>query len=157
VLASLPPELIVSVREGTTPALTRTLRAGTLDLAVLAQLPPFLPPDAETPALELATLAEGELLLGVGATHPFAGRRAVEVTELSGQVWVASPSSSGDSLLGVWPGLAERPDVRYVVRDWLGKLQLGAAGLGITTLAPVNPRPGARSASPPPPTDLAHY
>jgi len=130
VLASLPPELTVSVREGTTPALTRALRASTLDLAVLAQLPPFRPPDAETPAPELATMAEGELLLGVGATHPFAGRRAVEVTELAGQVWVASPSSSGDSPLGVWPGLAERPDVRYVVRDWLGKLQLGAAGLG---------------------------
>ncbi len=137
VLASLPPQLVVSVREGTTPALTRALRAGTLDLAVLAQLPPFRPPDAETPALELTTLSAGELLLGVGAAHPFAGRRAVEVAELAGQVWVASPSSSGDSLLGVWPGLAVRPDVRYVVRDWLGKLQLVAAGLGITTLAPV--------------------
>ena len=36
-LASLPPELTVTLREGTTPALTRALRAGTLDLAVLAQ------------------------------------------------------------------------------------------------------------------------
>jgi DNA-binding transcriptional LysR family regulator len=27
--------------------------------------------------------------------------------------------------------------VRYVVRDWLGKLQLVAAGLAITTVAPV--------------------
>jgi DNA-binding transcriptional LysR family regulator len=40
-------------------------------------------------------------------------------------------------LLGVWPGLAERPDVRYVVRDWLAKLQIVAAGLAITTIAPV--------------------
>jgi DNA-binding transcriptional LysR family regulator len=37
----------------------------------------------------------------------------------------------------VWPGLAERPDVRYVVRDWLAKLQIVAAGLAITTLAPI--------------------
>ena len=37
----------------------------------------------------------------------------------------------------MWPGLAERPDVRYVVRDWQAKLQLVAAGLAITTLAPV--------------------
>jgi DNA-binding transcriptional LysR family regulator len=61
----------------------------------------------------------------------------VEVGELAGQVWVASRSEAGESLLGVWPGLAERPDVRYVVRDWWAKLQLVAAGLAITTLAPV--------------------
>jgi DNA-binding transcriptional LysR family regulator len=46
--------------------------------------------------------------------------------------------SDGDDLqLGVWQGLAERPDVRYVVRDWQAKLQFVAAGLAITTLAPV--------------------
>jgi DNA-binding transcriptional LysR family regulator len=136
-LASLPGELVVSVREGTTPALTRGLRAGTLDLAVLAQTPPFRPPDAETPALALTTLAERELVIGVGPGHPFARRRAVEVGDLAGQVWVASRSEGADQLLGVWPGLAERPDVRYVVRDWWAKLQLVAAGLAITTLAPV--------------------
>ena len=52
-------------------------------------------------------------------------------------MWVASRSDAGDALLGVWPGLAERPDVRYVVRDWLAKLQIVAAGLAITTLAPI--------------------
>ena len=40
-------------------------------------------------------------------------------------------------MLGVWPGLAERPDVRYVVRDWLAKLQIVAAGLAITTISPI--------------------
>ena len=50
---------------------------------------------------------------------------------------MASRSEAGESLLGVWPGLAERPDVRYVVRDWWAKLQLVAAGLAITTIAPV--------------------
>lgn len=136
-LAALPRELVVSLREGTTPALTRALRAGTLDLAVLAQSPPFRPPDADDPPLELTTLAERELVVAVGSGHPFAGRRAVEVAELAGQVWVASRSGSGDSLLGVWPGLTERPDVRFVVRDWLAKLQIVATGLAITTLAPV--------------------
>ena len=42
-----------------------------------------------------------------------------------------------EPLLGVWPGLAERADVRYVVRDWLAKLQIVAAGLAITTIAPI--------------------
>jgi DNA-binding transcriptional LysR family regulator len=133
-LATLPRELIVTLREGTTPALTRALRTGTLDLAILAQAPPFRPPDAE---LELTFLSERELVVAVPAGHPLANARAVEVEQLHGEVWVASRSEGGESLLGVWPRLAERPDVRYVVRDWLAKLRIVAAGLAITTLAPV--------------------
>ena len=136
-LASVPPQLKVTLREGTTPALTRALRAGTLDLAILARTPPFRPPDSESPPLELMTLAERDLMIGVPLSHPFASTQAVEVQQLEGQVWVASRSDAGESLLGVWPGLAERPDVRYVVRDWLAKLQIVAAGLAITTLAPI--------------------
>jgi DNA-binding transcriptional LysR family regulator len=136
-LASLPRELRVTLREATTPALTRALRAGTLDLAVLARTPPYRPLDTESPALQLTTLSERELLIGVGASHPFAGAPAVEVRQLEGQIWVASRSDAGESLLGVWPGLAERPDVRYLVRDWLAKLHIVAAGLAITTLAPI--------------------
>ena len=71
------------------------------------------------------------------AGHPLAAAGAVEVDQLEGQVWVASRSDADDSLLGVWPGLRERADVRYVVRDWLAKLQIVAAGLAITTVAPV--------------------
>ena len=72
-LATLPPELTVTLREGTTPALTRALRAGTLDLAILARMPPFRPPDAESPPLELTTLSERELVVGVPSGHPLAG------------------------------------------------------------------------------------
>jgi DNA-binding transcriptional LysR family regulator len=136
-LATLPRDLRVTLREGTTPRLTRALRAGTLDLAVIAQAPPFRPPDAESPPLELTTLSERDLVIAVPAEHPLAGARAVEAERLRGEVWVASRSEGGESLLGVWPGLAERPDVRYVVRDWLAKLRIVAAGLAITTLAPV--------------------
>jgi len=137
VLSSLPRGVVVSVREGTTPALTRAVRAGTLDLAVLAQAPPFRGLDGGTPAVELVTLAERELLLCVGAGHPFASRDAVEVAELAGQVWVAGRSDTGEALPGVWPGLPGRPDVRYTVRDWWAKLQLVAAGAAVTTIPPV--------------------
>ncbi len=78
-LASLPPQLEVTLREATTPALTRALRAGTLDLAVIARQPPFRPPDTDSPALELTTLSERELMIGVAANHPLAGAKAVEV------------------------------------------------------------------------------
>lgn len=43
------PDLHVVSREGSTPALVRALRAGSLDLALLAAAPPFRPPDAESP------------------------------------------------------------------------------------------------------------
>lgn len=137
VLAALPRQMVVSLREGSTPTLVRSLRAGTLDLAVLAQAPPFRPLDTETPTLERIVLAERDLLLCVGAGHPFAARDAVERDELIGQTWVAGRSDTGEMLPGVWPGLPGRPDVRYVVRDWWTKLRLVAAGLGITTLPPV--------------------
>ena len=136
-LASLPPHVEVTLREAPTPSLIRSLRAGTLDLAVIASSPPFRPPDSESPALELTTLSERELVVVVPARHPLAKARAVEVQELEGRIWVASRSGSEESLLGVWPGLRERPEVRYVVRDWLAKLQIVAAGLAITTLAPI--------------------
>lgn len=135
-LASLPAHLKVTLREATTPALTRALRAGTIDLAILAQAPPFRPVDAESPALQLTTISERELMIGIPAGHPLASAKAVEVRQLEGQVWVASRSDTGDSLLGVWPGVSERPDIRYVVRDWLAKLHIVAAGLAITTIAP---------------------
>src|SRR5262249_19169239 len=98
---------------------------------------PFRPPDAESPPLQLTPLTERELVLAVPASHPLASRGAVEVEELDEQIWVASRSDAGESLLGVWPGLRTRPDVRYVVRAWLAKLPPVASGLAITTMAPV--------------------
>jgi DNA-binding transcriptional LysR family regulator len=38
--------------------------------------------------------------------------------------------------MGVWPGLAERPEVAHTARDWLAKLRLVAAGCGLTTVPP---------------------
>jgi DNA-binding transcriptional LysR family regulator len=134
-LAGRRPEVVVTVREGTTGSLVRALRQGTLDLAVVAQSPPFRPLDANAPALTLTTIAERELVVAVGAMHPFAHRRSVEVGELANQTWVASRSDDGDSLLGVWPGLPGRPDIRYVARDWNTKLAFVAAGLAITTVS----------------------
>src|SRR6185369_5037315 len=52
------PAITVTTREGSTPALVRALRAGTVDLALLASAPPYRPPDTETPALRQQTLAE---------------------------------------------------------------------------------------------------
>ncbi|MBK3568919.1 MULTISPECIES: LysR family transcriptional regulator [unclassified Streptomyces] len=141
------PDLNVVSREGGTPALVRALRAGSLDLALLASAPPFRPPDTESPPLILRTLTERPLFLAVPAAHPLARAEFVDVADLRGQRWIAGSSSGEDRLMGVWPGLDERPEIAHTARDWLAKLQLVAAGCGLTTvsasLAPAVP-PGVR-------------
>jgi DNA-binding transcriptional LysR family regulator len=141
------PAITVTTREGSTPALVRALRSGSLDLAVLASVPPFRPPDTESPPLKLQTLTQRSLCVAVPATHPLARSDAVDVADLRGQRWIASPSSGEEKLMGVWPGLDERPEIAHTVRDWLAKLQLVSAGCGLTTvsasLLPAAP-PGVR-------------
>ena len=129
------PGITVITREGSTPTLVRALRAGSLDLALIASVPPFRPPDSETPALKLRTLAERSLRLAVPSNHPLARRDFVDVADLHGQRWIASPASGEDKLLGVWPGLDERPEIAHTARDWLAKLHLVAAGCGLTTVS----------------------
>ncbi|MEY9964735.1 DNA-binding transcriptional LysR family regulator [Streptacidiphilus sp. MAP12-16] len=137
------PAITVVTREGSTPALVRALRAGSVDLALLGSAPPFRPPDAETPALVLQTLTERSLSLAVPVGHPLARRDFVDIADLHGQRWIAGPASGEDQLMGVWPGLDERPQIAHTARDWLAKLHLVAAGFGITTvpesLAPAAP------------------
>lgn len=128
------PGLQVVSREGGTPALVRALRAGSLDLALLASMPPFRPPDTESPPLVLQTLTERALRLAVPAAHPLARGDFVDVADLRGQRWIASSSSAEDRLMGVWPGLDERPEIAHIARDWLAKLHLVAAGGGLTTV-----------------------
>jgi DNA-binding transcriptional LysR family regulator len=130
------PGLHIVSREGSTPALVRALRAGSLDLALLASAPPFRPPDAESPPLTLHTLTERALCLALPATHPLARGDFVDVADLRGQRWIAGSSSGEDRLMGVWPGLDERPEIAHTARDWLAKLHLVAAGCGLTTVPP---------------------
>ncbi|WRZ89138.1 LysR family transcriptional regulator [Streptomyces sp. NBC_01007] len=137
------PSITVSTREGSTPALVRALRAGTLDLALLASAPPFRPLDGESPPLTVRTLAERSLRLAVPVTHPLAAADSVDVADLRGQRWIAGSSVGDERLMGVWPGLDERPVIAHTARDWLAKLHLVAAGCGLTTvpasLAPAAP------------------
>ncbi|MEU6455025.1 LysR family transcriptional regulator [Streptomyces sp. NPDC047065] len=133
-LAAADPQITVTTREGTTPTLIRALRAGTLDLAVLTSRPPHRPFDSELPRLHLETVADTELVVAVASTGDFAGRTTVHVDELIDAAWIATPSSSSEPLLGVWPGLPGRPRVVHSARDWLTKLHLVAGGFGVTTV-----------------------
>ncbi|MDQ6821672.1 MAG: LysR family transcriptional regulator [Actinomycetota bacterium] len=136
-LACDQPDIVVSLREGTSAVLTRALRGGNLDIALLAGVPPHPPPDDSKPALEVEILAEGPLRIAVGATHRLAGRSRVHAAELTGERWVVARSEGQERLLGVWPDSAGRPNAPYIARDWLTKLALVASGVAITTIPDV--------------------
>lgn len=130
------PDISVTTREAATPALVRALRARTIDLAILASRPPYRPLDEQTPPLDCLTLAETTLLLAVPAGRALGAGGVVDLKDLTGQDWIASPSNAVEPGMGVWPGLPGRPRIAHTARDWLTKLHLVAAGCGITTVPP---------------------
>ncbi|MFJ8007411.1 LysR family transcriptional regulator [Streptomyces fagopyri] len=133
-LAAADPHITVTTIEGTTPALGRALRAGSIDLALLTSRPPHRLSDGESPRLHVETLADTELAVAVRSSGEFAGRTTVHIDELVDAPWIATPSSNSEPLLGVWPGLPGRPRIVHSARDWLTKLQLVAGGFGVTTV-----------------------
>jgi DNA-binding transcriptional LysR family regulator len=133
-LRRMDPDLEVSTREGTTPALVRAVRAGTLDVALITGRPPFRSPDQEHPPLKQHTITETTLALAVPSASRHAGPEPVTLESLEGESWIASPSREDEPQLGVWPGLPGRPGVRHWTRDWATKLGLVAQGAGITTV-----------------------
>ncbi|MFI6950431.1 LysR family transcriptional regulator [Streptomyces sp. NPDC050422] len=130
------PGIRVTTREATTPVLVRALRAGTIDVAVLAVRPPYRALDDRTPRLQCETLMTTELLLAVPADSALGSRAEVDLEELADQDWIAGASNPAEPMMGVWPGLPGRPRITHTARDWLTKLHLVAAGCGITTLPP---------------------
>jgi DNA-binding transcriptional LysR family regulator len=131
------PDIAVSLREGTSAVLIRSLRAGTLDLALVADVAADTLPDDREQALTTEVLAEGPLRVAVGPAHRLAGRSLVTTAELADERWVIARSERQERLLGVWPDSVGQPDAPYVVRDWLTKLRLVAAGAAITTVPDV--------------------
>lgn len=128
------PHVRVVSHEGTTPAPARALRAGSIDIALPAPAPPFRAPDDGSSPLALETLTERALCLAVPAARPLARGESVDVAGLRGQQWIAASPSGTDRLMGVWPGLDERPEIVLTARDWLARLHLVAAGCGLTTV-----------------------
>ncbi|MHA3701262.1 LysR family transcriptional regulator [Jatrophihabitans sp. YIM 134969] len=125
------PTLAVTFAEGPTPVLLRRLRAGRLDLAVVAAT-------VATSAEDLAgllteRLPSGRLQVAVSRHHRLAHLERVPVGELAGEQWVAGRGVRGEPQFGPWPTLDD-PTVVVRLADWHARLAFVAAGLGITTV-----------------------
>ena len=124
------PSVELSLSEGTTPTQLRRLRAGRLEVALIAR-GPDLPYELDD--LRADVVLEGGLLVAVAAEHRLARRGTVDVAELEGEPWISGDIGGADPAFGAWPGLAD-PHVAYAVRDWPSRLGLVAAGLGVATV-----------------------
>jgi DNA-binding transcriptional LysR family regulator len=66
------------------------------------------------------------------AGHRLAGRRRLRLAELADEDWIAASARPEETLISSCLRTGFQPRVGFVARDWMAKLGLVAAGLGIT-------------------------
>ncbi|MGD9893995.1 MAG: LysR family transcriptional regulator [Dehalococcoidia bacterium] len=121
------PAIEVRLFEGGAVALEGDLVSGAIDLAVVT-----LP--AHRASLQVRTIVEEELLLGVAPEHRFATRDAVGLDEAAGEPFVLYREGYGlrESVLSACHQAGFRPRVVLDGGETETVLRLCAAGLGVT-------------------------
>ena len=125
------PALEVRIREGGTEAQLRRLRAGQIEVAVIAA---GVGLEYDLQDLQSDQLMRGQAHLIVSAEHRFAARGWVNVADLEGERWIVGEADRSGPQFGAWPTLTGEPQIAYTVRDWPARLGLVAAGLGIAVI-----------------------
>jgi DNA-binding transcriptional LysR family regulator len=125
------PSVRVEFLESSTPVQIRRLRAGRLDLAILAVGADL--PGWDLTGIALETLPAGGLLLAVGNRHRLARAGRVAVAELADEDWIVGRGARGEPQFGAWPTVPH-PRVVAELGDWSARFGFVAAGLGITTV-----------------------
>lgn len=82
------PDVALRFAIGNTTQVAAAVREGTADLG-------FVEGDVADPALAVRPVARDEMVLVVGADHPWAGRTAIRVAELADTPWVLREAGSG--------------------------------------------------------------
>ena len=127
------PALEVRIREGGTEAQLRRLRAGRIDVGVIAAGAGL---EYDLDDLKCDQLMRGQAHLIVSAEHRFAERGWVNVAELEHERWIVGEADRSGPQFGAWPTLAGEPNIVYTLRDWPGRIGLVAAGLGVAVISP---------------------
>jgi DNA-binding transcriptional LysR family regulator len=125
------PSIEIEFLESSTPVQIRRLRAGRLDLAILASGGDL--PGWDLTGMEVERLPSGMLLVAVGPRHRLAGTRRVPVAELADEGWIVGRGARGEPQFGAWPTVSN-PRVVAELADWSARFGFVAAGLGITTI-----------------------
>ncbi|GAA5707635.1 hypothetical protein SM007_39525 [Streptomyces avermitilis] len=122
------PQVRVPLREGTTAALVTAVARGRLDLAVVT------PSESLPEGVEATLILDDPLFVAVAPEHPFAGQASVTTAMLRHERWIAGSAEPGSTLLGTWADSSWQPNIAFVARDWVAKLGLVSAELGITVV-----------------------
>lgn len=126
------PGVTVSLWEAGSPAQLRRLRAGRIELAVVAVGEGL--PDYDFTGLHVEVVRTGRGIgVAVSTDHPLASRDEVHVADLAQEAWIVGAGGEGEPQFGAWPTL-ESPRVAYEARGWQTRLGLVAAGLGVSVL-----------------------
>ncbi|MCF3961993.1 LysR family transcriptional regulator [Streptomyces fuscigenes] len=126
------PALAVSLWEAASPAQLRRLRAGRIEMAVVAVGDGL--PDYDLTGLRVEVVRGGRGLgVAVSEEHPLAARDEVHVDDLAREEWIVGAGGAGEPQFGAWPTL-DSPRVVHEARAWPTRLGLVAAGLGVCVL-----------------------
>lgn len=126
------PGVTVSLWEAGSPAQLRRLRAGRIEMAVVAIGEGL--PDYDFTGLRVEVVRTGRGMgVAVSTDHPLASREQVHVADLAQEAWIVGAGGEGEPQFGAWPTL-EDPRVAYEARGWQTRLGLVAAGLGVSVL-----------------------
>ncbi|MFD3444523.1 LysR family transcriptional regulator [Microbacteriaceae bacterium 4G12] len=130
-LGSEHPSVDVTFLESSTPVQIRRLRAGRLDLAILAAR--MDREEYDLTGIDSEVLPSGQLRVAVSERHRFANAGRIAVEDLVKEDWVVGRGARGEPQFGAWPTLSE-PRVVAEIGEWSSRLGFVAAGLGITTV-----------------------
>lgn len=128
-LRKLAPEMPLDIEENMTANLDRLLRAGEIDVAILAM--PY-----EAPGIAVEPLYDEEFHVVVPARHAFARRRSVPVAELDGGELLLLPVGHclRDQVLGACTEFSRPPPPGRLGNSLETLRSMVASGLGITVL-----------------------
>ncbi|MFJ9760576.1 LysR family transcriptional regulator [Streptomyces sp. NPDC101149] len=126
------PALTVGLWEAGSPAQLRRLRAGRLEVAVVAIGEGL--PDYDFTGLHVEVIRTGRGIgVAVHTAHSLASREEVHVDDLAQEAWIVGAGEEGGPRFGAWPTL-EAPRVAYEAHSWQTRLGLVAAGLGVSVM-----------------------
>jgi DNA-binding transcriptional LysR family regulator len=127
------PGVSVTLSEATSERLLPLLESGEIDIAVLSDHKQ--PPPERLRGAAPVRLLEDPLLAALPAGHPLAARPRVALADLAGEPWIVGGTPEAlDALNTLCAGAGFTPRTPLRVDEWVAKLGLVEAGLGVTLL-----------------------
>jgi LysR family transcriptional activator of glutamate synthase operon len=124
------PDVSFTLKQGSAPAVLDHMRAGALDVVIVAPMPP---PDDR---LESVVLADEQLCLTVPSDHRFATRRSIDLLQAAAETFVALTPAHG--LRQVFDQMCAHaeftPELAFEGEEHATLRGLVRAGLGIAVL-----------------------